>query len=88
MRLKELRTGQKVEIIKGNYTGRPATFQGPAGVMGLSAKVAIQGDDRPHRTLRLASLKLGEPSVRSLATTHSNGSPTVDRNPADLESVI
>jgi hypothetical protein len=88
MRLKDLRHGQKVEIIKGKYAGRVSTFLEPAGVMGISARVAIQGDSKPYRTLRLASLEHATPPVPSVATTLSNRSPTVDGNPAGLESAI
>jgi hypothetical protein len=88
MHLKELHHGQKVKIVKGDYAGRVGTFIQPAGLLGISARVAIQDDNKPYRTLRLASLEHANPPVPSADTTHSNGSPTVDGNPADLESVI
>ena len=88
MRQKDLHHGQKVKIVKGNYSGRVATFMEPAGVLGISAKVAIQGDSKPYRTLRLASLEHAKPPVPSATTTPSNRSPTAGGNPADLESVL
>jgi hypothetical protein len=76
------------KIVKGKYTGRVSTFMEPAGVLAISAKVDIQGDSKPYHMLCLASLKHAKLPVLSANTTHSNGSPTVHGNPADLESVI
>jgi hypothetical protein len=77
MRLKDLHEGQRVKIVKGNYAGRFATVLGTAGLVGVSARVAVEGDERPHRTLRLASLIVANPPVPSPSTTRSNGSATV-----------
>jgi hypothetical protein len=85
MQLKELRPGQMVKIVKGNYAGRFATYKAPGGLLGISARVAIQGDSKPFRTLRLASIEHANPPVTSPLTTRSNVSPTVE---PDLESVI
>lgn len=60
----------------------------PGGLLGISARVAIQGDSRPFRTLRLASLEHANPPVTSPIRTHPNVSPTVGGNRPDLESVI
>ena len=80
MQLKELCPGQMVKIVKGNYAGRFATYKTPGELLGISARVAIQGDIRPFRTLRLASMEHANPPVRSPLTTRSNVSPTVDRD--------
>jgi hypothetical protein len=88
MQLNELRTGQRVKIVKGKYAGRVATYKEPGGLLGISARVAIQGDSRPFRTLRLASIDHANPPVTSPQTTHSNVSPTANGNQPDLESVI
>jgi hypothetical protein len=77
MHLKNLHHGQKVAIVKGKYAGRVSTFLEPAGVLGISARLAITGDSKPYRTLRLTSLEHANPPVPSATTTHSNGSPTV-----------
>ena len=88
MHLHELHEGKRVKIVKGNYSGRFATFLAPAGLLGISAKLDVEGDERAYRTLRLASLEHANPPVPSPTTTRSNVSPTVDRKQADMESVI
>jgi hypothetical protein len=88
MRLKDLHQGRRVKIVKGNYSGRFATFVENAGLLGISARVAVDGDNRPYCTLRLASLVDANLSVPSPGTTPSNGSPTARDNQTDLETVI
>jgi hypothetical protein len=87
MGLKVPDRGDRVEIIAGEYKGMVAHFLGPAGLLGISGRVAIQDDSRRSRTLRLTSLVRVESSVPSPTKTHSNASPTVDGNQPDLQSV-
>lgn len=50
--------------------------------------MAVDGDNRPYRTLRLASLVDANQPVPSPGKTPSNGSPTVRGKHADLDAVI
>jgi hypothetical protein len=80
--------GDRVHFVAGSYKGRKGTYLSPAGVVGLSARVKVDADTKPYRSIRWTSFQkthpIQEPPLQTVPNV-TNTNPILEE---DRQAII